>query len=40
MIDGERDVVIVSGYHLVNRIGYILTAVPRETDGMIYVELD
>ena len=28
IIDGEDDTVIVSGYHLCNRIGYILTEKP------------
>lgn len=40
IIDGEENLVIVSGYHLVNRIGYILAANPREDDAMIDVILD
>ena len=38
MVDGDNDeVVIISGYHLVNRIGYFVTENPWEDDISIVV---
>lgn len=39
IIDGDEETVIVSGYHLVNRIGYILTEEPVP-DGECYTVRD
>lgn len=40
VIDGEDAPVITNGYHLVNRIGYILTEVSVGADDCIEVLLD
>lgn len=40
VLDGETYPVIVSGCHLVNRLGHIITAVPRGDDEDVRVEMD
>lgn len=40
VIDGENGLVIASGFHLVNRLGYILTESPVNADACIEVALD
>lgn len=40
VVESDGDVTITSGYHFVNRIGYILTLVPCPDDTMIEVEVD
>lgn len=39
IIDGDDETLIVSGYHLCNRIGYILTEMPV-SDGECYTVCD
>lgn len=38
--DDNGDPCLTSGYHVVNRIGYIVTSVPYKDDDDIYVKLD
>lgn len=40
LIDGENATVLVSGYHLVNRIGYVLTETPVNAEDCIEVLFD
>jgi hypothetical protein len=37
-VDCDGELIIVSGYHHVNRMGYFVTAVPCEPDTEIEVE--
>lgn len=38
-IDGEGGTYIVEGYRLVNRIGYFVTQVPYEKDGVYEIQV-
>ena len=40
LVDGDDgDMYLISGFHFVNRVGYILTTTPVPTDTMIQVHL-
>ncbi len=40
IIETDGELAIVSGYHFVNRLGYILTAVNWQAGNDVYVELE